>query len=149
MHRVTLPLLLLAGLLAPGQAKAQLPETATDFANHLEFLGYEVVENASNLTARHDTKLDILLQSYQGGVLIQSFIEVVKDRPLALSTANLLNLGAAVTRFYLDSDGDLAIEAWLPGEYDRGRFATFLDAWDADTMGQFRAHADEVRQLVN
>ncbi|MDH3223782.1 MAG: hypothetical protein OEO23_08700 [Gemmatimonadota bacterium] len=128
---------------------AQLPDTAREIQTHLEFLGYQVTASDSNLTAVHGAKLDVLIQSYQGGVLMQSFVAVEQNREEALPTANLLNTGAAVARFYVDADGDLAIEAWMPGEYEKARFAAFLNAWDSDTLGQFRSYSDEVRQLVN
>lgn len=144
-----LPMLLAVGAILPTGAEGQLMADSEEVATHLEFLGYEVTESDTNLTAKHETKLDVLLQNYQGGTLLQSFLGVENHEDEALPMANLLNTGAAVARFYVDGDGDLAIEAWMPGNYDKGRFATFLVAWDADTVGQIRTHSEEIMRLFN
>ena len=146
--RLATILVLLASLL-PASASAQLSEAAADIRTHLEFLGYEVTVEEDNVAATHESKLDIYLRDYQGGMLMQSYVLVVSNKDEALPTANLLNTGAAATRFYIDSDGDLAVEAWMPGGYEKARFAAFLEAWDADTLGQFRTYSEEIRRLVN
>ena len=142
-------ILVLLGILLPPPASAQLAETAEDIRTHLEFLGYEVTVEEDNVTATHDSKLNVYMRDYQGGLLVQSYLLVVSNEEEALPTANLLNTGAAATRFYVDSDGDIAVEAWLPGGYEKARFAAFLEAWDADTMGQFRTYSEEIQRLVN
>lgn len=144
-----LTLFMLFGALVATEAQAQIPGGADEISTHLEFLGYEVNQGDANLTATNNAKLDVLLQGYQGGVLMQSFLSSKGRKEDLLPMANLLNTGAAVTRFYVDSDGDLVIEAWTPGDYDKERFAIFLDAWEADTVGQFRTHSEEFLELFN
>ncbi|MGI9629245.1 MAG: hypothetical protein ACR2QM_20650 [Longimicrobiales bacterium] len=145
----TLALTLLLAYSVTAGAQAQTPEQMAEISTHLEFLGYEVKQSEANLTATNNAKLDILVQTYQGGLLMQSFLSAKGTKDDLLPMANLLNTGAAVARFYVDTDGDLVIEAWTAGDYDKTRFATFLEAWDADTVGQFRAHSDEFVQLFN
>ena len=43
-----------------------------------------------------------------------------------------LNKKAWIARFYWTSDGNLFVEAWMPGLYEKTRFATFHEAWEHD-----------------
>lgn len=105
--------------------------------SHLEFLGYTITRNEDSTWARHSVKLNILLKVFRGGLLMTSFLradETAKtDRPGFLDFVNKLNEQAAVTRFYADSDGDLAMETWYPeGAYERIRFGHFLSLRESD-----------------
>ena len=82
----------------------------------------------------------MILKGYKGGVLLQTYFETsdwdIKDKDL-VEMVNRLNAAATVARFYIDGDEDTMVEAWFPGDYDRKRFSTFLEAWHGDTSGQY------------
>jgi hypothetical protein len=77
------------------------------------------------------------VRSYQGGVLVAAFLEADQKskskRGEYLEMINGLNREAKGCRYYADKDGDLAIEAYYPGSYDKARFGTFIDLWKTDT----------------
>jgi hypothetical protein len=58
-------------------------------------------------------------------------------------------VNATVSRTYVDKDGDLALEAWFPGTYDKARFSLFLEEWHRDTIMQLRERSAEVDKLCD
>jgi hypothetical protein len=39
----------------------------------------------------------------------------------------------SVVQLYWSDEGNLFAMAWLPGRYEKTRFALFMEAWDRDT----------------
>ncbi len=126
-------------------------EAAEDIKTHLEYLGYEVTLHDGALTARHQRNLNISMKPYADGLLVTSIFglsESGKANRLGLyKLVNELNATAAASRFYVDQDDDLLVEGYFPGAYDRARFATFIDVYNAslshmtriDNLGDFVA----------
>jgi hypothetical protein len=135
----TIVLALALGILAPvvTPARAEVPADADKITTHLEFLGYTVSREKDDLIAKHPKEWNISLRAYQGGILIAAFLESDKkakqDRTAFLEAINSLNQDAKGCRYYADKDGDLAVESWYAGEYDKARFGTFIDVWKADS----------------
>jgi hypothetical protein len=136
---VAIALVLAIQVLTPliSVVRAEPPENAEKIINHLEFLGYTVTADKDSLLAKHTKEWNISVRSYQGGILIAAFLEAEKkakeDRGAFLEMINALNKEAKACRYYADKDGDLAIEAYYPGSYDKARFGTFIDVWKADS----------------
>ena len=131
--RSILAALLIMGLTTTG-AIANAFKGSQEYKNHLEFLGYDVSEKKKALQAKHGTYLNVWMKSYQKGVLVIGYFgraDKSKDDEAGFhKMINDLNKGASAARFYEDKDGDLAIEAWYPGEYDRVRFGVFMDSFN-------------------
>jgi hypothetical protein len=117
---------------------------------HLQFLGYEVERDGDIAKARHQTRVNILLRDFRGGVLLTSIFgckdEAKSDRVSYLDFINLMNQKATVVRFYADKDSDFFMESWLPGTYDRAIFGSFLDLWDEDITRLAQADAEKFLQ---
>lgn len=119
------------------------PSLAAPFAGsdeykaHLEFLGYTVEENETSLFARHDEHYNISVKPYQGGVIVVTFFgttgKAKSDRVGFLTFLNGMNAGAVAARYYEDDEGDVIVEGWYPGDYDRTRFGVFLDKFNGVT----------------
>ena len=102
---------------------------------HLEFLGYQCDVVDQGLRARHATKVHIVINSMRGGILFQTGFPGKGDHKEDLPRLTIiqdLNKKAWIARFYWTSDGNLFVEAWMPGLYEKTRFATFHEAWEHD-----------------
>ena len=127
-------LVLLLCLLAT-PALADGPAHAREIIQQLRSMGYQAeLEDGDQIRATHGDRLNLQLKDFRGGILVASYFghkpDAGKHRAGFLEVVNRLNRGAVVARFYIDGDGDLAIEAWYPGEYEPERFGAFLRAFD-------------------
>ena len=122
-----------------------------DFINHLEFLGYDVSDNDERLRVTHAQNLNFSLKKFRGGVLITTFFggsEYGKNnRGSFLALVNKLNQGAVVARYYVDSDGDMVIEGYCPGEYNKKTFSAFLDAFNFE-KSNLSENSDEIAECI-
>ncbi|ADV46136.1 hypothetical protein [Nitratifractor salsuginis] len=130
-------LILSALLLLGGSALAEPPKEAVKILKHLEFLGYNATMDSKHIIAKHSEHLNFYLKQYRGGMLLTSFFtsnaQGKKHRKDLIRIANDLNKDAAAARYYIDKDGDLAIEAYYPGGYERQRFGLFLDTYNLES----------------
>jgi hypothetical protein len=102
---------------------------------HLEFLGYVCDVVDQGLRARHQTKVSLVVSSARGGLLFQTGFpgkNGYKEEVHRLSMIQDLNKKAWLAHFYWTPEGNLFVEAWLPGLYEKSRFAQFHEAWDHD-----------------
>ena len=136
-------LLVLLAVFSLGESLAAPPDNSIDIIKHLEFEGYDVSMDSNRIKATHSRELNVLLQKYRGGMLVTAFFGGSdygkQNRGEWLVLINKLNQGAAAARYYIDKDGDMAIEAYYPGEYNKKAFSAFLDAFNLE-----RSHLSEV-----
>ncbi len=102
---------------------------------HLEFLGYtcDVVEQG--IRARHGSKIHLLLSQAQGGILLQTGFPGKRssgEEGARYAVLNTVNTRARVARVFWTPDGNLFVSAWMPGTYEKARFAAFMEAWEQD-----------------
>ena len=133
-------------------AWAEIPADVEDFVNHLGFLGYESEERDTYISVTHDDKTSFTLQGYEGGILVRGFYGG-SDYSKAhkgefLEVVNELNVSATVMRAFVDSDGDLGLEAWFPASYDKVRFAIFVEAWQSDTGDLLLSRYDDLAEFL-
>jgi len=135
-----------------GAAHADMPVEADAITTHLEFHGYTRGDDEEWLSFSHEERLSFTVQSYQGGILIQSWFGGTDYADQHASefhaVVNDMNAAATVMRLYVDDDGDLAMEAWYPGEYKKDTFSAFLDAWVDDGATLLGVHYDALSNLV-
>ena len=110
-------------------------------ANHLTFLGFETMQEEGVIRAEHPHVLSLSVKQMDHGLLHAGYAQVAGEPTAKLAFINALNQGALVARFYLDGDGDCTIEAWLPGGYERARYALFIDMLRRD-LRNAAGHAD-------
>jgi len=124
---------------------------AKEIVEHLEFLGYKVTSGEDKIEVSHPVFLNFVLRNYRGGLLISTYFIATEygkaNRSEFVEFANDLNKEAAASRFYIDKDGDLAIEAYYPGEYEKTRFGLFLDAFNL-AQGQLSERGEALRKLA-
>ena len=112
-----------------------------DYKTHLEFLGYKVEDGETSLLAKHDKYYNISVKSYNGGVLVVTFFgttdKAKSDRVGFFEFLNGMNKDAVAARYYEDEEGDVIVEGWYAGDYDRSRFGTFLEKFNgiSDQLG--------------
>lgn len=151
-HVARLVLVLLVSTAVALPAFADLETDLPAITEHLEFMGYEKEEHESVVMFTHGEHLSFTMQSYQGGLLIQSWFTGTdysrQNVPEFLNVVNDMNAGATTARFYRDDDGDLMIEAWFPGAYEKQKFSSFMDAWIQDSEMQLGANYDRLSNLV-
>jgi hypothetical protein len=140
-------LILSALLILGGSAVAEPPKEAVKILKHLEFLGYKATMDSEHIIAKHPEHLNFYIKKYRGGMLFTSFFtsnaEGKKHRNELIRIVNDLNKNAAATRYYIDKDGDLAIEGYYPGGYERQRFGLFLDTYNLASEN-ISAHKNEL-----
>ena len=119
-----------------------------DYKAHLEFLGYTVEDGETSLIAKHDKFYNVSVKSYNGGVLVVTFFgttdKAKSDRVGFFEFLNGMNENAVAARYYEDDEGDVIVEGWSPGSYDRTRFGVFIDKFNAisDQLGDSDVAAD-------
>jgi len=122
--------------LAFTSAHASPPKDASEVKAHLEFMGYDISSNSQRMKATHSTELNFFMKSFRGGILVTAFFGgndyAKRNKSEFLGALNGLNAKSAASRYYIDGDGDMAIEAYYPGAYDRKSFAAFLDAFQLE-----------------
>ena len=104
---------------------------------HLEFLGYtcDVVEQG--IRARHSSKIHLLVIQAQGGILLQTGFPGKRtsgEEGARYAVLNTVNSRTRVARVFWTPDGNLFVSAWMPGSYEKARFAAFMDAWEQDGL---------------
>jgi hypothetical protein len=103
--------------------------------SHLEFLGYECDVLEGGIRARHPSKAQLFVTRIRDGIRVQTGFRGTGDklneagRCVAMNGANAR---MRVARVYWTSEGHLVMDAWIPGEYEKPRFASFMEAWDGD-----------------
>jgi len=129
------------------------PDPLQPFANHLSFSGYKCTAQGAVLQAQHRSKPSFTLSPYGSGVIIKAWFQKKQNTPeirqSLLTIANTMNDKATLARFYLDSDGDLIMEAWYPLPYVKENFAAFLDAWETDFVVTMKEHYPELAKYIN
>jgi len=107
------------------------------YKEHFEFLGYSVQDGETSLIAKHDTYYNVSVKPYKGGMLVVTFFgttdKAKNDRVGFFQFLNGMNAEAVAARYYEDSDGDVIVEGWYPGDYDRTRFGVFLENFNGIT----------------
>jgi hypothetical protein len=104
---------------------------------HLEFLGYQWDLVEQGVRARHSLKLHIVISYQKGGILLQTGFpgkESEQDASKRYALANGVNLRTQVSRAAWTAEGHLFMTAWMPGLYDKARFALFMEAWERDSQ---------------
>lgn len=135
-------------LLAVSPALAGPFAGSDDYKTHLEFLGYQVDDGETSLLAKHDTYYNISVKAYNGGVLVVTFFgttdKAKSDRVGFFEFLNEMNKDAVAARYYEDAEADVIVEGWYPGDYDRSRFATFLEKFNgiSDQLGDSETAPD-------
>ena len=108
-----------------------------EYKTHLEFLGYQVQDGETSLIAKHEKYYNISVKPYNGGMLVVTFFGTTdraqSDRVGFLQFLNGMNAGAVAARYYEDNEGDVIVEGWYPGDYDRARFGVFIDQFNGVT----------------
>ena len=103
---------------------------------HMEFLGYTTVLRKKVAYFKHPKLVNLLLRRYRGGFLFTSTFRSTPFAKKRLNTfrkiCNVCSGKATMTKFYLDKDNDFIIEAWFPGEYEKKRFALFINTMNSD-----------------
>lgn len=104
---------------------------------HLEYLGYQCDMVEQGVRARHSSKLHIVVSYHKGGILVQTAFPgkgSEEDLSKRHGIANGVNLRTQVSHAAWTTEGHLFMSAWMPGLYDKTRFALFLDAWERDSQ---------------
>lgn len=120
------------------------------FLDHLSERGYELEERAENVWfAGHGDFPAMFVLMGVGGFILRAYFADVKSaqRETPLQQTNRLNREAVASRFYLDDDQDLVVEAWHASEYAEGAFNAFLDAWLRDLRTLLEMHRTAQRDF--
>jgi hypothetical protein len=102
---------------------------------HLEFLGYQCDVIDQGLRARHASNITLLFTYARGGIQIQTAFpgnSTEMDSVKRFALLNKLNEAARVARFFWTEKGNLFVSAWMPGLYDKTRFAALMESWHDD-----------------
>ena len=136
-HHFIVALLMLWLCTPLGVGLAEDSKTTDPIMEHLEFLGYRCDVIEQGIRAQHHSKIHLYVTYSRGGIRVQTGFPGKEAGTSGLAryeVLNTLNIKTRVTRYYWSKNGNLFGEAWMPGVYDRSRFATFMEAWEDDTQ---------------
>ncbi len=117
------------------EVHAEVDSTNDPVIEHLEFLGYECDLIESGIRARHSSKIHLFITNAFGGIRMQTGFpgnSPHTDVGSRYRVTNALMNRFSVMQIFWSEDGSLFAMAWMPGRYEKGRFAIFMEAWDRD-----------------
>lgn len=126
---------LLAGIALPLAVALGTEAPADPVMAHLEYLGYRCDSIEQGIRAQHNSKLPFVVTSERGGILLQTGFPGKSDTveiSRRFSVLNTVNTRMQVARGFWTEEGDLFVKAWMPGLYDKLRFAAYIQAWEDD-----------------
>ena len=102
---------------------------------HLEFLGYECDLVEEGIRAKHNSKIYLYITYAFGGIRMQTGFPGKSphaDVGSRYLVTNALMKRFSVMQLFWSDEGSLFAMGWMPGRYEKTRFALFLEAWDHD-----------------
>ena len=102
---------------------------------HLEFLAYECDRVEAGIRAKHLSKIHLYITYAFGGIRMQTGFPgkpPYSDVNSRYKVTNALGKQLSVMQLYWSDEGNLFAMAWMPGRYEKTRFALFMEAWDHD-----------------
>ncbi len=126
---------LLSGIVFPLAPAFGADTPADPVVSHLEYLGYRCDSVEQGIRAQHNSKLPFVVSSARGGILLQTGFPGKSDSAEAskrFTVLNTVNAKMHIARGFWTQEGDLFVKAWMPGLYDKLRFAAFIEAWEQD-----------------
>ena len=118
-----------------GVTYAESTTTKEPIIEHLEFLGFECDRVEAGLRAKHLSKIHLYFTNAFGGIRVQTGFPGKSphlDVGSRYVVTNVLGKQLSVMQLYWSEEGNLFAMAWMPGRYDKERFALFMEAWDHD-----------------
>ncbi len=103
---------------------------------HLEFLGYECDLVEAGIRAQHSSKIHLYITYAFGGIRMQTGFPGTSphsDVGSRYLVTNALMKRFSVIQLFWSDEGSLFAMGWMPGRYEKTRFALFMEAWDHDT----------------
>ena len=138
-------------LLMPSVVYAQSVASKDPLIKHLEFLGYECDLVEAGIRAQHPSKIHLYITYAFGGIRMQTGFpgkSPHSDVGSRYLVTNALMKGFSVIQLFWSDDGSLFAMAWMPGRYEKARFALFMEAWDHDTALLRQAY-DQLKPFLN
>ena len=123
-------------LLVCSVVHAEPVSTKDPLIEHLEFLGYECDLVEAGIRAKHSSKIHLYITYAFGGIRIQTGFpgkSPHSDVGSRYRVTNALMKRFSVIQLFWSEDGSLFAMSWMPGMYEKTRFALFMEAWDHDT----------------
>ncbi len=133
------------------------PDTVSEhlqgFAEHFEFLGYSVFgQQEDAIFLSHPDELNLRVMQFRGGYLLSAYFTAVDPEVTSaeefLAVVNRMNAVATANRYYVDSDGDLVVEAWFPGEYSRSHVGRIIAEWQSDWTRAWDTHGEMLQEYL-
>ena len=121
-----------------GVAFSETGDQKDTIVQHLEFLGYQCQKLDQGIKATHPSKLGFVLIVLKDGLMAQSALASNQAKggsakgEAKLAAVNALNKESTISRFFWADSGELVMRASILGTYDKGRFYTFMEAWEKD-----------------
>jgi len=117
------------------QAENRTTTVKEPILEHLEFLGYECDRVEAGIRAKHLSKIHLYVTYAFGGIRVQTGFPgkpPYSDVGSRFKITNALGKQLSVMQVYWSDEGNLFAMAWMPGRYEKARFALFMEAWDHD-----------------
>lgn len=138
-------LILLISLTTATASYSEGELTKDPLIQHLEFLGYECDLVESGIRAKHFSKIHLYITYAYGGIRLQTGFPgkpLYSDVGSRFKVTNTLLKKMSAMSVYWSDGGNLFAMGWMPGTYDKSRFAVFMESWDRDTNVLKNAYPD-------
>ncbi len=124
-------------------------------ADHLAFMGYActIEDEGKKLQCTTDKPTpNFTVRQQNLGFLIAAIFkgneQAKEQRAAFLNLVNEFNILSIATRYYVDKDTDLVLEAWLPGVYRRDDFTNAVDNFNNDWSRVVSKHETELKKFI-
>lgn len=154
---IIIALVVIAGVYFSNMGSAQ-GAAFQQMKDHLSYKGYKCEIDVQGKFSRLRCSTEkaypnFSIRPQSGGYLLSSYFSgsqyAKRHRSAFLNLANNLNVLAIATRYYVDKDTDLALEAWIPGDtYNKQAFDATIENFNSDWDRIFSKFGDEIRTFL-
>ena len=110
------------------------------FASHMDYFGYtsELHEDGNGFRAEHEFYGSVFVRAWGQGVLVSTYWFISDDASRndveLLAIMNDINLSSLFSKFSVNEDDALQVDAYFSGEYSQITFGEFLDGFQQDNV---------------
>ncbi len=129
----------------PALVQAESELSQDPLVQHLEFLGYECDRVEAGIRAKHFSKIHLYITYAFGGIRLQTGFPgnpIYSDVGSRFKVTNTLQKKMSVMQVFWSDEGNLFAMGWMPGTYDKARFAVFMESWERDSAVLRKAYTD-------
>jgi hypothetical protein len=138
----------------PDAAYKQYAPVLVPFIKHLEAVGFTISTEGTSVTAAHPEFEPLILTEYETGIIVEVWFKptdfAASSRTEYLEFVNQFNNDVPVMRASARNiENAFVIDTWIPGIYEKDKFALFIKLMISEITGVLFKHADYSKFLTS